>query len=41
MYRRLQMLRDAALGMNWLHCSKPVIIHRDLKPSNLLVTTDG
>jgi len=31
------MARDAALGMNWLHCSNPVFIHRDLKSSNLLV----
>jgi serine/threonine protein kinase len=31
------MARDAALGMNWLHCSNPVLIHRDLKSSNLLV----
>lgn len=31
------LARDIALGMNWLHCSKPPIIHRDLKPGNLLV----
>jgi serine/threonine protein kinase len=37
LYRRLQMARDTALGMNWLHCSSPQIIHRDLKPSNLLL----
>jgi len=35
--RKLQMAKDTALGMNWLHCSDPPIIHRDLKPSNLLV----
>eukprot|EP01117_Protostelium_nocturnum_P003488 TRINITY_DN1454_c0_g1_i1.p1 TRINITY_DN1454_c0_g1~~TRINITY_DN1454_c0_g1_i1.p1 ORF type:complete len:539 (+),score=132.21 TRINITY_DN1454_c0_g1_i1:174-1790(+) len=34
---RMKMARDAALGMNWLHCSNPVFIHRDLKSSNLLV----
>eukprot|EP01129_Flabellula_baltica_P001831 TRINITY_DN11739_c0_g1_i1.p1 TRINITY_DN11739_c0_g1~~TRINITY_DN11739_c0_g1_i1.p1 ORF type:complete len:523 (-),score=125.74 TRINITY_DN11739_c0_g1_i1:23-1591(-) len=35
--RKLQMAKDTAQGMNWLHCSDPPIIHRDLKPSNLLV----
>eukprot|EP00005_Dracoamoeba_jomungandri_P004604 CAMPEP_0174258702 /NCGR_PEP_ID=MMETSP0439-20130205/7658_1 /TAXON_ID=0 /ORGANISM="Stereomyxa ramosa, Strain Chinc5" /LENGTH=506 /DNA_ID=CAMNT_0015342317 /DNA_START=155 /DNA_END=1675 /DNA_ORIENTATION=+ len=34
---RMQMARDAARGMTWLHGSNPVIIHRDLKTSNLLV----
>jgi serine/threonine protein kinase len=34
---RLRLAKDAALGMLWLHSSKPVIIHRDLKLSNLLV----
>eukprot|EP01099_Mayorella_cantabrigiensis_P004755 TRINITY_DN362_c0_g1_i1.p1 TRINITY_DN362_c0_g1~~TRINITY_DN362_c0_g1_i1.p1 ORF type:complete len:531 (-),score=125.59 TRINITY_DN362_c0_g1_i1:95-1606(-) len=37
MFRRLQMVRDTVLGMNWLHCSQPLIIHRDLKPANLLL----
>jgi sterile alpha motif and leucine zipper-containing kinase AZK len=37
LYRRLKMAKDAALGINWLHCSNPQIVHRDLKPSNLLV----
>lgn len=37
MVTRMKMARDAAYGMNWLHCSNPVIIHRDLKSSNLLV----
>jgi hypothetical protein len=34
--KKLRMLRDAALGCNWLHgiCN---IIHRDLKPANLLI----
>lgn len=35
--QRMAMARDAALGMNWLHCSKPPFIHRDLKTQNLLV----
>mmetsp|Transcript_17936 Transcript_17936/g.50540 ORF Transcript_17936/g.50540 Transcript_17936/m.50540 type:complete len:529 (+) Transcript_17936:60-1646(+) len=39
-YDRLKMLKHAALGMNWLHCSNPVFIHRDLKLSNLLVDND-
>mmetsp|Transcript_28558 Transcript_28558/g.71798 ORF Transcript_28558/g.71798 Transcript_28558/m.71798 type:complete len:494 (-) Transcript_28558:138-1619(-) len=36
-YEKIKMAKDAALGMNWLHCSNPVFIHRDLKLSNLLV----
>jgi serine/threonine protein kinase len=27
---RLEMAKDAALGLNWLHCSTPMIIHRDV-----------
>lgn len=27
---RLEMAKDAALGLNWLHCSSPMIIHRDV-----------
>lgn len=34
---RMKMAKQAALGMNWLHRSKPPFIHRDLKTSNLLV----
>jgi len=37
LYTKMKMAQDAALGMNWLHCSNPVFIHRDLKSSNLLV----
>lgn len=33
---RMQMARDAALGVAWLHGSNPIIIHRDLKSSNFL-----
>lgn len=35
--QRLQMLRSAAKGVNYLHTLDQVIIHRDLKSSNLLV----
>jgi len=34
---RLKMAKEAALGINWLHCSNPAIIHRDIKPANMLV----
>jgi serine/threonine protein kinase len=34
--RRMQMARDAALGVNWLH-SKCRIVHLDLKSANLLL----
>mmetsp|Transcript_504 Transcript_504/g.764 ORF Transcript_504/g.764 Transcript_504/m.764 type:complete len:553 (-) Transcript_504:189-1847(-) len=35
--RRMKIAHQAALGMNYLHCTKPPFIHRDLKTSNLLV----
>lgn len=35
--RRLSLVRDAALGMAYLHSRAPPIIHRDLKSTNLLV----
>eukprot|EP01132_Coremiostelium_polycephalum_P001514 gene1514-1906_t len=35
--RAILIARDTALGMNWLHLSKPPILHLDLKPANLLV----
>jgi len=28
LYRRMQMAKDSALGVNWLHCSNPIICHR-------------
>lgn len=34
---RMKIAKQAALGMNWLHRSKPPFIHRDLKTTNLLV----
>eukprot|EP00056_Hartaetosiga_gracilis_P004234 m.72777 g.72777 ORF g.72777 m.72777 type:complete len:1317 (+) comp11755_c0_seq2:109-4059(+) len=36
--RRLNFMRDAAAGMNYLHNLSPPRIHRDLKSFNLLVT---
>jgi len=41
LFRRMQMAKEIAMGMNWLHKSNPPIIHRDLKPSNLLVDKFG
>lgn len=34
---RLQMAKDAALGMAWLHGSDPMVLHRDVKTANFLV----
>jgi serine/threonine protein kinase len=34
---RMKMATDAALGMSWLHESRPRVLHRDLKSKNLLV----
>jgi tRNA A-37 threonylcarbamoyl transferase component Bud32 len=34
---RINILKDIAKGMNFLHCLNPPIIHRDLKSHNVLV----
>lgn len=41
LFKRMSMMRDVALAVNWLHKSKPQIIHRDLKPGNLLLGRNG
>ena len=33
----LQMARDVAQGLRYLHYAKPPILHGDLKPANILV----
>lgn len=35
--RKMLIAKDAALGVNWLHRSKPQFLHLDLKAANLLV----
>jgi len=35
--RKMLFAKDAALGVNWLHRSKPQFLHLDLKAANLLV----
>lgn len=41
LFERLCLAKDAALGMNWLHCTQPQIVHRDLKTANLLYKKVG
>ena len=33
----LQVARDVAQGLRYLHCAKPAILHGDLKPANILI----
>ena len=35
--RKIRMILDMALGMNYLHTLNPPILHRDLKLSNIFV----
>ncbi len=35
--KRLDMLRDVAAGMHYLHTRRPPVIHGDLRSPNLLL----
>ena len=35
--RKIRMIQDMALGVNYLHTLTPPIIHRDIKLSNIFV----
>ncbi len=35
--RKIRMILDMSLGMNYLHTLNPPILHRDLKLSNIFV----
>eukprot|EP00007_Cunea_sp_BSH-02190019_P002207 CAMPEP_0174248976 /NCGR_PEP_ID=MMETSP0417-20130205/43348_1 /TAXON_ID=242541 /ORGANISM="Mayorella sp, Strain BSH-02190019" /LENGTH=776 /DNA_ID=CAMNT_0015328843 /DNA_START=37 /DNA_END=2364 /DNA_ORIENTATION=+ len=37
--KRLRILRDCALGLNWLHCSSPPIVHGDVRLHNVLISS--
>ncbi len=37
--RKVKMVQDIALGMNYLHTLNPPIIHRDLKLENVFVSS--
>jgi Protein tyrosine and serine/threonine kinase len=37
--KRLRILRDCALGLNWLHCSTPPIVHGDVRLNKVLISS--
>lgn len=39
-FLRMQMAKDIALGLNWLHDGSLVIIHGGLNPQNCLISGD-
>ncbi|KAF8341251.1 kinase-like domain-containing protein [Cantharellus anzutake] len=38
---RIQLLRDMANGLHYLHSQEPAIVHGDLKPQNVLINDQG
>ena len=41
LFERMDMAKQAALGLNWLHNQDNAIIHRDLKTANLMYKRHG
>jgi len=35
--QKIKFAKDIAIGLAWLHLSKPPILHRDIKPTNILI----
>ena len=40
-FQKLDIARQIAVGVKFLHSGKPQVIHRDLKPENVLLNVDG
>ena len=37
--RKISILHDASMGLNFLHSREPRILHRDLSPNNIMLTS--